>query len=144
MNTITTTRTMLKLAIATALIGLTCVHISPAAAQSPSCLNGLWVADDGGTVNLNWTGAALTGNGTGGRGHESLRNQFNLQGGGGRFGGTCSNQEGVVRGSGGASIDVLPGASQIRLGWNGQWSGGGTSGHTNGATVFSRRNAGRC
>src|SRR4051812_42861240 len=92
-NTMITTRTMLKLAIATTLIGLTSVHSLPASAQSPSCLNGLWVADDGGTVNLNWTSAALTGNGTGGRGDESLRTS-SISGRWCRFGGTYTNQEG--------------------------------------------------
>src|SRR5712671_6897 len=39
-----------------------------------------------------------------------------------------ANAEARRRGShlsGNASIDVLPGANQIRLGWNGQWSGHG-------------------
>jgi hypothetical protein len=102
-------------------------------------LDGKWIGEPpvGGTLTLSHHGQVVTGHGTGGRGHERLTNQVELRGKEALYSGTYTNQEGVVTGSGKVAIKIVN-DNTIEFSWDGHWSGGGTSGHTNGKSILHR------
>jgi len=113
---------------------------SPTWADTPDCMNGQWKDNGGGTLQLNWTGTELAGNGTGGAGHEALRSQYALkQVNGNTFTGTWTVQEGVVKGSGTATIVMNGGdGNGLQLTYEDDWTGGGTGGHASGQSEMTR------
>jgi hypothetical protein len=124
---------------------------SPTFADSADCMAGSWkdVPDNGGTLTLTFTGtpgapdSLLVGNGTGGKGHTTLTNHFIFkQPNAGLSNGTYTNEEGVVKGSGTATIRAT-GANNIEVTYDGNWSGGGGSGHVSGKSELVRVSGGR-
>jgi hypothetical protein len=103
-------------------------------------LNGTWIGvePEGGTVRLHHEGRHVRGDGTGGRSHPTLTNHFSLEGHDACYAGSYKNEEGVVRGSGKAEIKIID-HNRIELFWDGDWAGGGSSGHTSGRSILRRQ-----